>query len=286
MMRQTGSSKISRQEARAYDSSLMPQLGQVSLGYEGKPRGGGFGEPRHRGRLSFSRIRVSSSFWEASRVREREEERMRLRHSVTHAHRFARSSELTARAVCSPCACCESHALRWLRPRIGASERNDRSASFVTISGDVRIDCTDCDVGRGFVASVWRMSPIWHVTAVHGNEPIKAPRKQSHTATPHTPQAMLIPDHGTTPTSRRIDKRTHAEELSAFDSSPSSTERVMASGRGMRCVRNGASGADKALADSDPNVVSIVRSTTASAGGNSAPASTFYVTRVPSAMNA
>ena len=73
MMRQTGSSKISRQEARAYDSSLMPQLGQVSLGYEGRPRRGGFGEPGHRGRLSFSRIRVSSSFWEASRVREREE---------------------------------------------------------------------------------------------------------------------------------------------------------------------------------------------------------------------
>ncbi len=145
----------------------------------------------------------------------------------------------------------------------------------MTISGDVRMDCTDCDVGRGLVAKVCRMSPIWQVTAVHGSEPIKAPRKQSHTATPQTPHAMLIPDHGTTPMSRRIDKRTHAAVLSAFESSPSRTERVIASGRGMRRVRNGPSGAAKTLADSDPNVVSNVRRRTARAGGKSAPDNTF-----------
>lgn len=226
----------------------------------------------HRGRLSFSRMRVSSSFWEASRVREWEAERILLRHSLIHVQRFALSSVL---AACSWDAFSDSHARRWFRPRMGASERKDKSASFMTISGDVSIDCTDCEVGRGLVAKVWRMSPTWHVTAVHGNEPIKAPRKQSHTATPHTPQAMLIPDHGTTPMRRRIDSRTHAEELSAFESSPSSTDRVMANGLGMRRVRNGPRGAASALADSDPNVVSNVRRITASAGGNKAPASTF-----------
>ena len=238
----------------------------------------------HSGRLSFSRTSVSSSFWTADLVRDRDDERIRLLHSLTHAHRVARSSAVAAASATG--VCWDSQARRWFRPRIGASERKDSRASLVTISGDVRIDCTDCDVGREFVANVWRMSPIWQVTAVHGSEPIKAPRKQSHTATPQTPHAMLIPDHGTIPMSRRIDSRTHAAEPSAFESSPSSTERVIASGRGMRWVRNGPRGAARMLADKDPSVVSNVRRTTARAGWKSAPDNTFYVTSTVSAMNA
>lgn len=230
----------------------------------------------HNGRLSFSLIRVSSTFSDCSRVRDRDADRMRLRHSLTHAQRFARSSA-DSKVGCSIGVSRDNHARRWFRPNIGASERNERSASFMTICGDVRIDCTDCDVGRGFVASVWRMSPIWQVTAVHGRDPIKAPRKQSQTATPQTPQAMLMPDQGTTPMSRRIDNRTHAAERSALASPPSRTTRVIARGRGKNCVRNGPRGAARQLADRDPTVVSNVRSMIESAGGKSAPASTFCV---------
>jgi hypothetical protein len=81
----------------------------------------------------------------------------------------------------------------------------------------------------------------WHVTAVQGRQPMNVPRAQSERETPHTPQAILIPDHGTTPIKRNIERRTHADDfvdgfavegsisLSAF---PLSAERVMSKARG------------------------------------------------------
>lgn len=40
------------------------------------------------------------------------------------------------------------------RPRIGASDRNDRKASLTRIAGDARRDDTVCGVGEGAEATV------------------------------------------------------------------------------------------------------------------------------------
>lgn len=70
---------------------------------------------------------------------------------------------------------------------------------------------------------------------------MNVPSAQSERETPQTPQAILIPDHGTTPIKRSIERRTHAADfdddlavegsisLSAF---PLSAERVMSNARG------------------------------------------------------
>jgi len=90
---------------------------------------------------------------------------------------------------------------------------------------------------------------------------------------------MLIPDHGTTPISRSTDKRTQAGALFLADvsnlASPSSALRVNSSARGKKCVRKGARGVDKIVANVDPMVVSAVSRRVASAGEKSAPANTF-----------
>jgi hypothetical protein len=43
---------------------------------------------------------------------------------------------------------------------MGANDRNERKASFVRISGDVKSDDTDCGVGEGVLATVCNISPI------------------------------------------------------------------------------------------------------------------------------
>ncbi len=149
-----------------------------------------------------------------------------------------------------------------------------------TISGEVKSDCTVCGVGEGVDATVWRISPIWHVTAVQGREPIKEPNMQSFIATPQTPHATLMPDHGTMPISLRIDSRTQAEDFDfAIEESapepPSMTLRVISSARGKTRTKNGANGAHRRLAKIEPTVVSIVNSMVAYNGENKAPASTF-----------
>ena len=134
---------------------------------------------------------------------------------------------------------------------------------------------------------------------------MNAPSAQSASGTPHTPHATLIPDHGTTPTSRSTHSRTHAGVASAAggfrgvssvsfcEPSSASSEagasvyradaavpsiafRVISSARGMKRTTNGASGAASSVAHSDPAVVSAVSSSVANTGENSAPASTFY----------
>lgn len=115
---------------------------------------------------------------------------------------------------------------------------------------------------------------------------MKAPMTQSPSETPHTPHAILMPDHGTTPTNRKTDNRTHADDLllctsvvessCGLSDSPWSAVRVMSRARGKRYVRNGARGVARRVAQMDPIVVSVVRKRVAMIGENSAPANTFW----------
>jgi hypothetical protein len=112
------------------------------------------------------------------------------------------------------------------------------------------------------------------------------PSMQSVMATPHTPQAMLIPDHGTTPIRRNTERRTQADDF-GFDlaskesgldcKSPSMALRVISRARGKKCVRNGASGVDNRVAHAEPIVVSAERSIVANTGEKRAPARTFWI---------
>jgi hypothetical protein len=186
-----------------------------------------------------------------------------------------------------PAAECEISDLSRSLPRIGAKERKERKTSLNMISGEVSNDDTVRGVGEGVDATVWRMSPIWQVTAVHGKDPMNAPRIQSLIATPQTPQAMLIPDQGTTPMRRNTESRTHADDLgfelevdgakSDFES-PSRAFLVRSRARGKKWVRNGASGVASIVAHTEPRVVRVVRRMVAYAGENNAPAKTFHIT--------
>jgi hypothetical protein len=99
---------------------------------------------------------------------------------------------------------------------MGASDKKERKTSLRMISGVVRSDEMVWGVGEGVEATVCRMSPIWHVTAVQGRQPMKVPNMQSLRDTPQTPHAILMPDHGTTPMRRRTERRTQAAVL-GFD---------------------------------------------------------------------
>lgn len=103
------------------------------------------------------------------------------------------------------------------------------------------------------------------------------PRKQSAMATPQTPHAMLMPDHGTTPTRRKTDNLTQAEDLVFVPSSvsPSRASRVISRAFGNKCVKNGASGVASSVAHTEPIAVRSVRTSVAQVVGNSAPAKTF-----------
>ena len=114
------------------------------------------------------------------------------------------------------------------------------------------------------------------MTAVHGKEPMNEPRMQSLSATPQTPLAMLIPDQGTIPTSRNTERRTQAGDFElARVSTPSNALRVISRARGKKWVMKGASGIASSVANTEPRVVSVVKSNVASAGENKAPARTF-----------
>lgn len=110
---------------------------------------------------------------------------------------------------------------------------------------------------------------------------MKAPNMQSDKETPQTPQAMLIPDHGTTPIRRRTDRRTQAEDLGLAEllrsrsESPSRALRVMSRARGKKWVRNGARGVDSKVAQAEPTIVRAVRRRVAYAGEKRAPERTF-----------
>ena len=99
---------------------------------------------------------------------------------------------------------------------------------------------------------------------------MKAPRKQSDKGTPQTPHAILIPDQGTTPMRRSIDKRTQAGDLDADPAaksvSPSKAFRVISKARGKKRLRVGARGALRAVAITDPTVVKNVNNKVANRG--------------------
>lgn len=99
---------------------------------------------------------------------------------------------------------------------------------------------------------------------------MKAPRRQSEIATPHTPQAMLIPDQGTTPTRRRTDSRAQVGDFEFFpvdkSDSPSRAMRVICSARGNMRDRDGAKGTHKRVAKIEPSVVNAERSNVARTG--------------------
>ena len=106
---------------------------------------------------------MSSSFRDASGVREREGMRILERHSCTHVQRDTRSSyaaneyffeatgEGTERAI---------RERRRSRASMGARERKDRRISLRMIHGDAKREARDCGFGDGVEATVWRISPI------------------------------------------------------------------------------------------------------------------------------
>jgi hypothetical protein len=109
---------------------------------------------------------------------------------------------------------------------------------------------------------------------------MNVPSAQSYRETPHTPHATLMPDQGTTPMRRRIDKRTHAAPrlvLTAESEDPSSAARPISRILGKNAVISGASGVANSVAQIEPAVVSAVSSSVPYKGVNSTPASTFYM---------
>lgn len=107
---------------------------------------------------------------------------------------------------------------------------------------------------------------------------MNAPSMQSNRGTPETPQAILIPDQGTTPISRRTERRIHADCTveSGFDrDDPWRAARVMSRARGKKCERTGARGAERRVEQAEPIMVRKDRRTTARTGENKAPARTF-----------
>ena len=118
----------------------------------------------------------------------------------------------------------------------------------------------------------------WQVTAVQGRVPMNVPRRQSLRGTPHTPHAILMPDHGTTPTRRRTDRRTQAGDVAltaAEFGSPSNATRVNSNARGKKWDKSGASGEERRVAQAEPTVVRDVRRMVAREGEKRAPARTF-----------
>lgn len=100
------------------------------------------------------------------------------------------------------------------------------------------------------------------MTAVQGKHPINDPSMESDSGTSHTPQAMLIPDHGTTPMRRRTERRTQAGDVDLPEISgsaePDKALRVISSARGKRLVKKGPSGFESKEAHADPSMVRVV----------------------------
>lgn len=121
------------------------------------------------------------------------------------------------------------------------------------------------------------------MTAVHGKVPIKAPTAQCHRLTPQTPQAILMPDHGTTPISRSTLSRAQGEDEDEVEveAGPSSAERVREIAEGKKRVKRGVRGVARMVESTDPSVVSNVWRRVAGSGGRSVPVKMFY----PKAIN-
>lgn len=111
---------------------------------------------------------------------------------------------------------------------------------------------------------------------------MNAPTAHSHSRTPTTPQAMLIPLQGTMPTRRMITRRTHvgvvgfrlSEELGE---SPLRACRVKVRARGKKTERMEERGVARRVARRDPIVVRRVCRSVAWMGDIIVPTNTFYV---------
>lgn len=108
---------------------------------------------------------------------------------------------------------------------------------------------------------------------------MNAPKKQSNKETPATPEAILIPDHGTTPMSLNTDKRTQPGDFSLDEvvsvSPPSSAFRVSSRTFGMACDMKGAKGVANNDDITDPRAVREVISNVADTGDIRTPDNTF-----------
>lgn len=175
---------------------------------------------------------------------------------------------------------------------MGPRDKSVRKTSFASMAGLVRSSATVCWVvaADGAWATLMRMSPICTVTAVHGRVPRKAPRKQSHRGIEQTPDAMLMPDHGTTPMRRRIDKRIHAgdwlfvgwvdtrlsSEVEMTSALPCRAALVSASAFGNRWEMSGARGLARRVDKTDPSDVKRVIQMVARIGLSKTPARMFW----------
>jgi hypothetical protein len=107
---------------------------------------------------------------------------------------------------------------------------------------------------------------------------------QSIIDTPHTPQAMLMPDQGTTPMRRRTERRTQGDDLGfkrvpaasgSASESPPRALRVISKVRGNNFSRKGPRGVERRVAHAEPRVVRVIRKRVAYIGENRAPPRTF-----------
>ena len=108
---------------------------------------------------------------------------------------------------------------------------------------------------------------------------MNAPNKQSNKETPVTPQAILMPDHGTIPISLSTDRRTQPGDLSRDEaiivSLPSSAFRVSAKAFGKNWEMIGAKGVANNDDSTDPTAVREVMSNVADTGDIRTPDNTF-----------
>jgi hypothetical protein len=125
-----------------------------------------------------------------------------------------------------------------------------------------------------------RISPIWHVTAVHGRTPMKAPmahcRREMRGRA--RPEKKFMLDQGTIPRRRKIARRAQGEDFEWVEEGvdPSNAMRVSVLTDGKKRVMMGVSGAAINVAIRDPIVVKRVWRSVAKTGGNSAPVRMFY----------
>jgi len=113
---------------------------------------------------------------------------------------------------------------------------------------------------------------------------MNVPSMQSRMDTPQTPQAMFMPDQGTTPMRRRTERRTQGDDLGfkkvpgasgSASESPPRALRVISNARGNNFARKGPRGVERRVAQAEPTVVRVIRRMVAYIGENRAPPRTF-----------
>ena len=144
------------------------------------------------------------------------------------------------------------------------------------LSSDMHINHLRISVGR---------KRTWQVTAVHGRLPMNAPTAQSQTRTPVTPHAILMPDHGTIPTRRIIERRTQIGVLDfevplisgVGDGPPWRADFVSVMALGKKRMTRGPTGVARSEERRDPPVVMVAWRMVAGMGGSKIPVRMFCV---------